>query len=135
VSLIVFCKKISRIIINLLSAFFLASLTARALHAQTDFVSPKIDPRLIEIVEEVKHRATSTQPTATQNNWTRSLEDEYADGRIQAATQIREAAYSKDTQKIRRAIKDFEKIDQSHAEPLMLMNGNLLCRRRNMPFN
>jgi|GEM_PF-643437 len=114
-----FYKKISRLIINLLSAFFLASLTAPGSFAQTDSGSSKIDPRLIEIVEEVNQRATSTQPDAIQNYRKRTPEDEYAYGRIQAATQIREAAYSKDTQKIRQAIKDFENIDQSHAEPLM----------------
>ena len=127
-----FFAKIKHSLLMVFSLVLFAGMAFSYAHAQSDNFPRDIDPRLIEVVEEVRLRARA--PKSAKQNQGNGLSDEdaYADRRIQAAVRIQEAAYSKDPSAIRNAISEFRVIDNPQATPSMANITNLYSRHASL---
>ena len=132
-----FCNKISRHILTVLIVLLYAVSQNTMSNAQTDVEysssQADIDPRLIEIVEAVKVRATDSQPKKLRQS--PPPEKIYPARRIKAAMNIRVAAYSKDPAKIRAAIQSFDEIDKNDVTPSMRKIVELYVRHADLLEN
>ena len=114
-----FCTKIRHYIFIVFGLVLFAGLQPTYSRAQSENLNTDIDPRLIEIVEEVRLRANPSNFSETNRSKIQLEQDIYAERRIQAAMRIQEAAYTKDPKIIRTAILEFEAIDTENALPPM----------------
>ena len=117
--LVMFYNTISGYIFTFLGVLLLAGGQVSFSYAQSDPIPAEIDPRLIEIVEEVKVRAIASQPTELRRSETAPSKTGVAELRIQRASRLNEASFSQNPKKIRLAIQDFTVNNPSDAAPSM----------------